>query len=434
MENILGFVQYYMMGFFVMLNIIITFWTGNKRRYFALWLIATVAMVFLLSIAFFELVMYPNKSNNLFLSIVIDILYIIVISLISFSAFKGLKITDMVYGGVSACIIQHVGYALFIIVIDTAKLADFVVNKHDIMFWILYLFFYLTTTAVFQLLQYKLKRKDVVVHRNKLILPALVMFTVVYVFNLVAVSISNDTAVELLYKFYSMFACVMIYCYMAGLFEVGKWQKEAEIIERLWRQDKKQYDIAKENIEIINEKCHDMRHQLRALRRGGEIDDKSLAEIESSINIYDSVVKTGLDALDVVLTDKSLRCRAKSIKLSCIADGELLSFMEKSDLYSLFGNALENAIEYVEKLDIEEKRFISLVIKGRDELVSVHIENYFEGEIEFIDGLPLSTKGDDNFHGFGIKSMKRIVDKYDGKMNIVVEDKLFKQNILIPKK
>ena len=54
---------------------------------------------------------------------------------------------------------------------------------------------------------------------------------------------------------------------------------------------------------------------------------------------------TGNHALDVILTEKSLICKQKEIKLTCMADGKQLAFMQTTDLYSIFGNLLNNSIE-----------------------------------------------------------------------------------------
>ena len=68
------------------------------------------------------------------------------------------------------------------------------------------------------------------------------------------------------------------------------------------------------------------------------------------ISIYDSMLKTGNEALDVIFAEKSLVCRKNDIKLNCMIDGAKLSFMENTDIYALFGNLMDNAIEAIEKL------------------------------------------------------------------------------------
>ena len=154
-------------------------------------------------------------------------------------------------------------------------------------------------------------------------------------------------------------------------------------------------------------------------------------EIEDVISIYDSTVKTGNEALDIILTEKSLYCSKHDIKLCCIIDGEKLSFMKSADLYALFGNVIDNAIEAVERLD-SGKRTISLSVKQINSFLTVNIHNWYEKEISFIDNLPKTTKSDTSMHGYGMKSVQMICRNYGGEMSINTENKVFNLNIVFP--
>ena len=66
-------------------------------------------------------------------------------------------------------------------------------------------------------------------------------------------------------------------------------------------------------------------------------------------------------------------------------------------------------------------------------MISIVISNSFSGDIVFDeDGLPKTTKDKNGYHGFGTKSIKAIVDKYNGTLNIKVIDNVFYLMILIP--
>ena len=64
----------------------------------------------------------------------------------------------------------------------------------------------------------------------------------------------------------------------------------------------------------------------------------------------------------------------------------------------------------------------------------IRVENYYEGGIEIEEGNPATTKEDRQFHGYGIKSIRYIVNKYDGAVYIDTEDQWFDLKILIPLK
>lgn len=117
----------------------------------------------------------------------------------------------------------------------------------------------------------------------------------------------------------------------------------------------------------------------------------------------------------MLLSDKRTLCIQRGIQLTCYVGGAALDFVEELDLYSLFGNLLNNAIEAVSQLPPEQERFITLTARREDSMVTIHAENPCVGTVEFRDGLPKSHR-DPNYHGFGMRSMERIAEKYGGSL------------------
>lgn len=205
--------------------------------------------------------------------------------------------------------------------------------------------------------------------------------------------------------------------------------------ERLLAERDRQYRLSRENIEAINIKCHDIRHQIRHFADTGEVVDKdALKDIAHEVNVYDSVVETGNEALDTILTEKSLACSNEGIVLSCIADGAALDFMTPSDIYSFFGNALDNAIEAERDITDPEHRNISLTVARRGGMVAVSVENFFAHEPQFKDGVPQTAKADKANHGFGVRSMRCIVERNGGTLHMGCRDGVFYLNALLPAK
>ena len=207
-------------------------------------------------------------------------------------------------------------------------------------------------------------------------------------------------------------------------------EDELAIINQIRRKDHDQYQITSETIDLINHKCHDMRHQIRLIGQSANVTPEALAEMEKTINIYDSICRTGCHALDTILTEKSLYSQRSSIVIRCIADGSGLELIRDADIYSLFGNLLDNAIHAVQGLE-EERRIISLTIKRRGELLSVNSYNCYAGEVIIRDGFPV-TRSDPAYHGFGTKSMAAIVQKYGGTVSFQAKDGVFNLNMLFP--
>ena len=200
-------------------------------------------------------------------------------------------------------------------------------------------------------------------------------------------------------------------------------EKEAE--KAFYDSYKEKVELQERNMELISIKCHDMKHQLRTLLEGQNLDDDFIQETQNAISIFDAQVKTGNDTLDALLTQKSLVCEAKKIQLTVMLDGDALSFMSVQEINSFFGNAIDNAIEYLLTVD-EDKRIIRISSSQNGSIFVVRIENYCEAAIVFRkNGLPETTKEDNDYHGFGTKSIKNIAQKYGGDASFEREDDLF---------
>lgn len=230
-----------------------------------------------------------------------------------------------------------------------------------------------------------------------------------------------------------LFICFFLLYSEFQLLYVGDLKRDVAISERLLRERARQYEVSQSNIEAINLKCHDIRHQIRHFGDGGQVVDRgALADIAREVNIYDAKVRTGNAALDTILTEKGLACRGRGITLSCIADGHALSALPDPEIYSLFGNLLDNAMEAVSRVGNAEKRCISLVVQARGDMVSIHEENYFTGKIELVDGLPKTTKADAADHGFGMRSMRALAEHHGGTLTVRTDGELFLLDVLLP--
>lgn len=164
-----------------------------------------------------------------------------------------------------------------------------------------------------------------------------------------------------------------------------------------------------------------------------DIRNEIIDEIGKGIRIYNSRIKTGDDVLDVILMQKNMICENNGIKLGCIIEGAALDFMEANDRIALFGNALDNAVEYLKNNAEPAHRLISVMVSVKGQMVYVHFENYCNTELTFAGGIPVTTKEDTNYHGFGLKSIRYIVRKYEGECNIYQERETFNIDMIFPR-
>ncbi len=209
---------------------------------------------------------------------------------------------------------------------------------------------------------------------------------------------------------------------------------ELDSIQNVLQNQYAQYRQSRESIDIINRKYHDLKHQIAALRAESDPQRRSawLDEMEEDIKAYEAQNKTGSPVLDTVLTSKSLYCQKHGINLTCVADGTLLGFMDVMDICTIFGNALDNAIECELRLQDKTKRLIHVTVAAQRGFLLLRFENYYEGSLDMVEGLPVTTKKDKAYHGYGIKSIQYTAAKYGGSVKISTEDNWFELKVLIP--
>lgn len=211
-------------------------------------------------------------------------------------------------------------------------------------------------------------------------------------------------------------------------------RRELDAVQNTLNNQYVQYKQSREAIDIVNIKYHDMKHRINMLREMNDSEQRAafLDSMEAEIKAYELQNKTGNSVLDTLLTGKSLQCNKHGIIMTVVADGKLLDFMDAVDICSIFGNALDNAIEAVTKIKSKEKRLIHLTVSQFKSFVMISIENYFEGDVKTDDGVFVTTKKNAKNHGYGIKSITYTVERYAGVVDIKIKDNWFNLKILIP--
>ncbi len=128
-------------------------------------------------------------------------------------------------------------------------------------------------------------------------------------------------------------------------------RQELTSINNIFQLQYKQYQAYRENSEILDRKVHDLKHQLAIIQQESDKTKKEqyLEEMSEVIQTLDAKIETGNPVLDTILSQKNYYCLQNGINFTCIVQGEPLHFMDVMDISALFGNAIDNAIEAVEK-------------------------------------------------------------------------------------
>mgnify|MGYP000575819770 CR=1 FL=1 len=262
---------------------------------------------------------------------------------------------------------------------------------------------------------------------------ALSLFSLVVLSLLISITSAHraeSTVLYLIIRAFIIIVAAFILLMRADITFQSQYRAEIASMEQIMAEERKQYDRNRENIEIINMRCHDLKHQLANF--SGKLTKEEVKSLQEAVNIYDSTIKTGSEVLDVLIYEKQLACQQKGILLTCLADGKALSFMRTRHIYALFDNAVSNAIEAVRQLPDPEMKVISLNVSSRNGMVEIVTTNYFSGSVKFNDGLPNTTKANKNQHGFGSMSIRYIAEQYGGTMNAEAENGIYTMTVRIP--
>lgn len=208
---------------------------------------------------------------------------------------------------------------------------------------------------------------------------------------------------------------------------------EVATMDAILRTQHDQYLAAKRDIELVSRASHDLKHHLTVIR--AELDPerrgRQLDALEASLDQFGAAFDTGNPVLDTVLTSKARYCRSRGINFTCVADGTALGFVEVMDLASILGNALDNAIESVSRLDDPEHRIIRVAVYNQARFVVAKFENYFDGELRYEEG-ELATRKVGGSHGLGLKSIRNAAEKYGGQATVAARDNWFTLTVLLP--
>lgn len=436
---------WYKMLFVVELTVAATIFSVNLRRRERFALRVSCSIFGALAVAFLFPIVFYNAAWTCFMFFVLFAVEIVGMKICFAESWQ-----NILFCGLAAYTIQHIAFVLFDSFSDLAEMAlginidsniylkdsTVVAGSPVAVEIVVYLAAYVATylTAMFAYAD-KIKPDDASkLGRVRFIVLAGIILVTDNIFNAITMYNTQIDRISLwIERGYNIFTCILSMQLQFSQLTESNMQTQYDAVQHILKEEQKQYMLVKQNLDTVNIKCHDMKHQLRRIKAGGAaLDNDEIEQIEKVMLIYDSVVKTGNETLDLILAEKNLMHGKDGIVITCIADGKLLDFMSPMDMYSLFGNALDNAIEAVIKLE-QSKRKIGFSVKRVGDMISVHVENYYDGK-PLVDGsgLPKTTKGDQTYHGFGMLSMKTIAEKYGGTLAFETSNNTFSLNIVFP--
>jgi hypothetical protein len=200
---------------------------------------------------------------------------------------------------------------------------------------------------------------------------------------------------------------------------------------------KKQYDHYQSTlnaIETVNRKYHDLRHILRGIESMHSVSEIKafIKTFEDEIQDYELIFNTGNKTLDVILSEKIQESKNKGAQVHVRADGHGWNVIRDTDIATIFGNALDNAIENTERNSDPSTRLIDVRTGRVNGMLIARFENPYTHTLVKKQSKWISTKSEPQDHGYGLQSIEMVVKKYGGEMNINTDNGLFILTVIIP--
>lgn len=208
-----------------------------------------------------------------------------------------------------------------------------------------------------------------------------------------------------------------------------------DVQKKLFKKQSEYYQKLLDRDEEIRKIRHEVKNHMRVLKK--LLADQSYGELRQYIDSWKqpdsyfsrSMIYTGNKIVDIIVNDI---CGDISVEWT----GEIPEgfCMETPDICVLFSNLFENARDAVLKL--EENRLIEVVVKNHGKNLFIQIINPVGGDISLLEKGEFRTdKEDKERHGYGLKNVKDVIDKYSSTIDFEVGNgkvtvSLFLQNLI----
>lgn len=233
-----------------------------------------------------------------------------------------------------------------------------------------------------------------------------------------------------------LFANILVFAIYEYSLKSAKELYELKTIQHQEEQDKKYFEIIEQSNKDMRVFSHDIKNHLTQIRNLNDI----TAVQEYIDRLYPTIEKfnyTGISKnqmLDLIISKYSKLCESKKIKFAVDVKTSNLSYIDDVDLSTLMNNLLDNAVEAAEK---SNNPFIQLSVFAKNNICDgLIIKNSCSISPETDNGELKTRKSDKKHHGLGVKSINKIVKKYNAVYDWKYDEiqKIFKTEIVFMKK
>lgn len=256
-----------------------------------------------------------------------------------------------------------------------------------------------------------------------MILPLMAAMTVYYSFSMIveqAGSRKGELSGSLLLGTAAMLMLhLSVYPFYVYRAEGARIKKNERIYIKQMELYRKQRQLEEEEAVELHTKRHDLKQKLIYIQELARHEEKEklmelLAEMIGETGKKEKQEgRTGNLVVDALVNNLSTQARLKGIRLNTRIKLPRELNIDDSDLCILQGNAFDNAVEALEDVE-EENREMWLEMKYERGSLLLNIKNRYAGELEREENGGLKSRKKDGIHGLGLRSIKKVAEKYRG--------------------
>lgn len=230
--------------------------------------------------------------------------------------------------------------------------------------------------------------------------------------------------------------CILV-CFIGYfIFRLRRIQQEQEHISFENKLLKMNYQAAEDSYEANAKLYHDMRNHFSLLQTylaEGKVEEAQqyLQKLGTESKAYSVEKWTGVEAIDYILSQKVEKAKQNGIDVTVQAEYPKECSIDPVDLCTVLTNLFDNAIEACMKQPDGADRKIGLTIRRIHQFVIIKIENSSDVEPTMKSGSLVTSKKDGKHHGWGMKSVKSAVEKYNGTVEYDYKDGTFSVSVMM---
>jgi hypothetical protein len=180
----------------------------------------------------------------------------------------------------------------------------------------------------------------------------------------------------------------------------------------------------------IRKLYHEMKNKFMIMQENSGQSGVDLSDIANSLQQLDqtrNTYHTGIASLDALLFDGQHKAEQAGIHYEAVIAEGCLSFMQESDVNTIFRNAILNAIEACEQIT-EGEKWITIKAGKNEENIMVYFRNSASPERK--KGALSTIKEDKKLHGIGLTTIRECAEKYNGYVSVIEKDDSFQLAML----